>query len=165
MEPCPSTTTRSAPSHAPSITYSNSPAIKSAITASTATPDPPKRIPVCPVPMKLTFFPRVRKRWVISQAVVIFPESQSVPTTSSTGTFRSFHVPFGKCGGFGGLRRSVRRTSLFLALSLISSSSFRNTCIPLIISHPSSMAISISFLVSSFMTPPGGANPMTIVSG
>ena len=91
--------------------------MKSDTTASMGTPFPERRIPVCPVPRNLTFHFLLFNSSHISHAVVILPVSQSEPTTKSTGNFLSFHEPFGKCGGFGGLRRSIKETLFFFALS------------------------------------------------
>ena len=78
------------------MAFSISPAIKSAFTASIGTPLPLKRMPVWPVPTNSTALPRFFKRSATSHAVVILPESQSVPTIKRTGVFLSFHDPIGK---------------------------------------------------------------------
>ena len=87
------------------------------------TPEPLSNIPVWPVPINSTFRPRSFNRCVISQPVVILPESQSVPTMSNTGMVRFCHDPFGKFGGFGGRLKSVKVTLYSFAILANSGSS------------------------------------------
>ena len=93
-----------------SIMFSISPAIKSAFTASIGTPAPLKSIPVCPVPMNSTLRSFDFNLSDTSQAVVILPVSQSVPTINKTGIFLLCQEPFGKLGGSGGRLRSNNET-------------------------------------------------------
>ena len=70
------------------VSHSTAPAMKSATTASSGTPPPVIRIPVCPVARKVAAMPRARISRSIASAVYILPTEQSVPIASSRRPLR-----------------------------------------------------------------------------
>ena len=63
--------------------HSAAPAMKSATTASIATPLPAIMMPVWPVARKVAGMARSRNAFVTASAVYFFPSAQSVPTLKS----------------------------------------------------------------------------------
>ena len=137
------------------------PAMKSATTASTGTPPPAMKIPVCPVARKSAFHPRPLISFSIASDVYILPTEQSVPTVSNLWPERRSPVAMGYDSM--GVRASYRERPRRVAASRISVIESRRVCKPLAMSMPCSRAASIAPRQFSGMTPPRLATPISRV--
>ena len=137
IEPWPSTRRRSPPRSLPSTTSrSAAPAMKSATTASTESPQPAIAIPVWPVGTNLEAIPRARASRSSSSETVIFPIAQSEPTVRTILPGTSRFAPLGTSRSSGGRRRSVSVAPDSRASGASSGSSRRNWCRPFSIPIP-----------------------------
>ena len=139
--------------------HSAAPAMKSATTASMATPAPLMRMPVCPVARKVAAWPAASNARVSASAVYFLPSAQSVPTVSSRLPLRRTPVPTGK-------RSSLCRTSCSVrpqraAVSRIASTEPSRVCMPLTMSSPASIASQIGAIHCGEILPPTGAMPIS----
>src|SRR5688572_12849815 len=165
IEPCPSTSTRSASVAFSRTRRSAAPAMKSATTASTAMPRPSIRMPVCPVAANAVRIPRSRSASRICSCVVILPMLQSVPTVSTIVASMERTRPRETSRLAGGRRRSRMATPRDAASAASSGTSAMKVCRPLQISSPCSMARATSRIHSAGSLPPAGAMPISRAFG
>ena len=135
--------------------------MKSAITASSGTPSPVIRMPVCPVARKLDFIPRAFISRSMHSAVYIFPTEQSVPTARQRLPLRLTPLAMGYCTE--GTRTSCNCRPVALATATRSGSSRSRLCRPEARSNPSSKACTSTFFHAAEITPPRFATPITSV--
>ncbi len=119
-EPWPSMTSQWSGSFA-GLSHSTAPEMKSATTASMATPSPEIMIPVWPVPRKVAFMPRARISFSSASAVYFLPQEQSVPTVRTRLPLRFTPVAVAK--RWVGWRTSKSRTPHRPAASAIAGTS------------------------------------------
>ena len=145
---------------ASSTSHSAAPAMKSATTASTATPHPSMKMPVCPVATKRVRWPRSIRAFRSSTWTVIFPTLQSDPTVCTTYASTSAARPSATGRFRGGLRASKIRTPRSRASAPSSGSSPMKVWRPLQISSPRSIAVRNQPRHSAGSRPPIGAMPI-----
>jgi hypothetical protein len=165
-EPWPSTK-RSFPPRSPPSTTSRSaaPARKSAMTASTAIPQPAIAIPVWPVGTKTDSSPRRRASRSSSTATVFLPIAQSEPTVRTIFASTSRFAPVGTLSPSGGRRRSRSSTPCSRASSESSGSREMNSWRPLSTSSPFAMQLFRSSRHAGGKRPPWVATPTTATVG
>jgi hypothetical protein len=139
--------------------------MKSDTTWSTAIPHPAMAIPVWPVGTNTDPSPRRRVSRSSSRQTVIFPRTQSDPTVRTVWAFTWRLAPVGTSRSSGTLRRSRTETPLAAAAAAISASSERNSCRPLSMSSPSSIARRMLRRNAGGRWPPAGATPIRSVVG
>ena len=137
------------------------PDMKSETMASTATPEPSMKIPVCPVARKWESTPRASSARCRQRVVYILPTEQSVPTVRSRRPLRGSPVPMGNDPV--GCRTSCRVRPWRRAASATSGMSPSRVWSPLATSMPSSSAATMVSIQSCPNTPPRLTTPTSRV--
>ena len=137
------------------------PDMKSETMASTATPAPSMKMPVCPVARKSESTPRASSPRCRQSVVYILPTEQSVPTVRSRRPLRGSPVPIGNDPS--GCRTSCRVRPPRRAASATAGMSPSRPWRPLATSMPASIAATMVSIQSWENTPPRLTTPTSRV--